>query len=435
VSHFFEFFNLFPSPGGSVIILPMKTVLLLLYLFTLGAGLWLRALNLRHLRRHGDEVPPEFAGVVDPEVLRRTSAYTLAQSRLGLVESLFGAALTVAFLFGGLLPLYDRWIGSLSGSFIVSGILFFLSLQLAQTVLDIPFSLYRNFVLEARFGFNVLSGRLWLSDLAKSTLISLVLLGLLGAGALAIIQACPQSWWLWVWGLTALVTLFLMYLSPYVIEPLFYKFEPVRDEALKEGIETLMEKAGLHVSRVQQVDASRRSRHSNAYFTGIGRVKRIVLFDTLLAQMTPEEILGILAHEAGHWKKGHIRRRLWSAELLSLIAFFFSFQLIQWGGLPHLLGLEQASFYAQVIILGFLGSLVSFPLTPLGSWLSRRHERQADRFATELTGEPQALAVALVKLGKENLANLHPHPLYAWFHYSHPPIVERVRALTGARNQ
>jgi STE24 endopeptidase len=190
-----------------------------------------------------------------------------------------------------------------------------------------------------------------------------------------------------------------------------------------------MEQAGLQVSAVQQVDASRRSRHSNAYFTGIGRVKRIVLFDTLLAQMTHDEILAILAHEAGHWKKGHIRRRLWTAELLSLAAFYLAFHLLQWGALPGLLELEQASFFAQVVILGFLGSLVTFPLTPFGSWLSRRHERQADRFACRLTGEPASLASALVKLAKENLANLHPHPLYAWFHYSHPPIVERVRQL------
>jgi STE24 endopeptidase len=419
----------FPSPPESAIIPFMKILLLLLYLLTLAAGLWLRALNLRHLKRFGATVPPEFAGTVDPEVLRRTAAYTLAQSRLGLVESLFGAALTLVFLFGGLLPFYDRWIASLSGFFVVAGLIFFLGLQLAQVLLDIPFSLYRNFVLETRFGFNVMSGRLWLTDLVKSTLLSLILMGLLIAGALAIIQASPQRWWLWVWALVALVTLFLMYLSPYLIEPLFYKFEPVRDEELKARIESLTEKAGLKVSAVQQVDASRRSRHSNAYFTGIGRVKRIVLFDTLLAQMTHDEILAILAHEAGHWKKGHIRRRLIFAELLSLTAFCLAWWLLGWGGLPQLLGLEQASFFTRVVILGFLGSLVTFPLTPFGSWFSRRHERQADRFAVELTGEPASLASALVKLSKENLANLHPHPLYAWFHYSHPPIVERVRAL------
>jgi STE24 endopeptidase len=409
----------------------MKPLLLLLYLLTVAFGLALRRLNLRHLERHGREVPPGFEGTVEPALLERVVAYTLAQNRLGLVESLFGSVLTVAFLFGWLLPLYDRWIASLTSSFVVAGLLFFLGLQLAQTLLDAPFSLWRTFRLEARFGFNVMGFRLWLSDLAKSTLLSLLLTGLLTAGALALVQASPQRWWLWVWALVALATLFLMYLSPALIEPLFFRFEPVRDEELKARIEALMAKAGLKVCAVQQVDASRRSRHSNAYFTGIGRVKRIVLFDTLLAQMTPEEILAILAHEAGHWKLRHVLWRLLVAELLSLAAFFLAFHLLRWDGLPALLGLEQASFFARAVILGFLGALVSFPLTPLGSWLSRRHEWQADRFACGLTGEPQALASALARLARENLANLHPHPLYAWFRYSHPPVVERVRRLQG----
>jgi len=189
------------------------------------------------------------------------------------------------------------------------------------------------------------------------------------------------------------------------------------------------------VSAVLQVDASRRSRHSNAYFTGIGRVKRIVLFDTLLEQMDQEEILAVLAHEVGHWKKGHILKRLLVTEVLSLLICWLSFRLLGWDGLPALLGMEEASFFARLVILGFIGSLAAFPFTPLGSWTSRRHERQADRFARDLTGRPQDLASALVKLSRENLANLHPHPLYAWFHYSHPPIVERIRALCGKSEQ
>jgi len=409
----------------------MKILLLLLYLLTVAFGLWLRTLNLRHLARHGAEVPPELEGAVDPELLARTSAYTLAQSRLGLAESLFGSVLTVAFFFGGLLPLYDRWVASLSGSFVAGGVLFFVGLALAQTLLGIPFSLYRHFVLEARFGFNAMTGRLWMADLAKSTLLSCLLLSLLTAGALWLVQASPQRWWLWVWGFAALTTLFLMYLSPYLIEPLFHRFEPVRDEELRQRIQALMEKAGLRISAVQQVDASRRSRHSNAYFTGIGRVKRIVLYDTLLAQMSEDEILAILAHEAGHWKLGHIRRRLLWAELISLLAFGIAFLALQWEGLPSLLGMAEASFFGRVAIFGFLASVLTFPLTPLGSWWSRRHEWQADRFAVDLAGAPQPLASALVKLARENLANLHPHPLYAWFHYSHPPIVDRVRRLDG----
>jgi STE24 endopeptidase len=312
---------------------------------------------------------------------------------------------------------------------VVGGLLFFLFLTLAQTLLDIPFSLYNTFRIENRYGFNTTTKGLWLADLLKSTAITMLLLSLLVSGAFTSIRWSPGFWWLWVWGFFAAVTIFLIYIAPYVIEPLFFKFSPVEEEGLEEEIRVMMEKTGVKVSRVMQVDASRRSRHSNAYFTGIGRVKRIVLFDTLLTQMNHREILAILAHELGHWKKGHILKRLILTETGGLLALYVAFRLLQWGGLPGLIGLTQSSFPAQLVILMFLGSLVAFPFTPLSSWLSRRHERQADLFACELSGAPDALAAALIKLSGENLANLHPHPIYAKFYYSHPPVVERVRRL------
>ncbi len=407
-------------------------VLAILYLLFLACGLFLDALNLRHLHRHGGEVPPVFAGAIDAATLARTSAYTVELNRFGLIETLVDSLLLLLFLFGGLLPLYDRWIAGLTDSFLGGGLLFFLGLLVAKTIVGIPFSLYRTFRIENRYGFNTTTPRLWLSDLAKSLLLSLLLAGLLTAGALWLVQASPGFWWLWVWCLFASFTLLLMYLSPYVIEPLFFKFEPLRQEGLEAAVRSLMEKAGLAVSQVFQVDASRRSRHSNAYFTGLGRVKRIVLFDTLLEQMADREILAVLAHEVGHWRLRHVLKRLLGMQLLFLAAAWLAFRLIGWGGLPQLIGLPAASFPAQVIILSFLGGLAAFPLTPLGSALSRRHEWQADRFARRLTGRPQDLASALVKLGRENLANLHPHPLYAWFHYSHPPLVERVEKLRAA---
>ena len=407
----------------------MKITLFLIYVLQLAISYFLRFINLRYLKMHGSEVPENFAGAIDPDTLSKTSAYTLDLSRAGLVEAVFGSVILIAFLFCGLLGMYDGWVSSLSDSFIVGGVLFFLVLFLVQTLLDIPFSLYQTFHIENRYGFNTMTGKLWVADLVKSTAISLVLLALMTGGAFYLVRFSPDWWWLWVWGFFALVTLFLMYISPYVIEPLFFKFKPVSKEGLEEDIRGLLSKAGLEVSRVMEVDASRRSRHSNAYFTGIGRVKRIVLFDTLLEQMDNREALAILAHEAGHWKKHHIVKRLILTEVGSLAVLFAAFQLLQWGGLPGLIGLEQASFSAKLVILGFLGSLISFPLTPLGSWLSRRHEWQADRFAAELSGTPDALASALIKLTRENLSNLHPHPLYARIYYSHPPVVERVARL------
>lgn len=410
----------------------MKWVLLAAFVAVLMFEYALDWLNMRHLRRYGHQVPPEFSGHIDQELLTRTSAYTLSRNRLGLVESLLGNLLLIVFLFGGLLALYDGWITALTDSFLLAGLLFFFGLALVRWLLDVPFSLYRNFVIEERFGFNTLTWRLWLSDLIKGTLVSLILSALLLGGALWLVQLSPAWWWLWVWLFFALFSLFLMYLSPYVIEPLFFKFEAIREEGLEERIRNMMAKAGLEVSRVFQVDASRRSRHSNAYFTGIGRVKRIVLFDTLLEQMDQEEVLAVLAHEVGHWKKRHVLKRLLTAQLIALVGLFLAQTLIDSDVLPGLLGLEHASFFAQLMILSLLASLAGFPLTPLTSWLSRRDEYQADAFARELSGRPEALASALVKLSRENLANLHPHPWYAAFHYSHPPVVERIRSLLRA---
>lgn len=408
--------------------------LLLIYLLTLLAGYALSALNLAHLRRHGHEVPVEFTAAVDPERLRKIAGYTFENNRLGLLRSLFDNALLLLFLFGGLLPLYDRWVASLSDSFLQKGVLFVLVLQLLKGVLELPFSLYRTFVIENRYGFNTMTLKLWLLDLFKGGLIGSLLLGLLLSGALWLVQARPDSWWLWVWGLFAGFSLLLLYLSPLLIEPLFFKFEPLQRQGLEQAVRELLARAGLQVSRVFQVDASRRSRHSNAYFNGIGPVKRIVLFDTLLEQMADGEVLAVLAHEAGHWKKRHIRKRLLTSLLLALAGCYLAWRLIGWGGLPGLLGLEQASFYAQLMVLSLLASIAGFCLTPLASWRSRRDEWQADAYACRLHGRPQDLASALVKLSRENLANLHPHPLYASFHYSHPPVVERVRRLlAGSR--
>ena len=413
----------------------MKWLLLVLYLLILVFRLWLRHLNLQHLRQHGHKVPAGFAEVVDQKLLAKTSDYTLANSQVGLIESLFGSVLLLVFLFGGLIVRYDGWIHELTASFIGQGVLFVLGLTLVQAALDVPFSLYRTFVLEERFQFNTSTPRIWLADLLKSLGIGCLLLSLITAGALALVQASPNGWWLWVWGFLALITLLLMYLSPVLIEPLFFKFQPLQKEELAERVKAVMGQTGLQVDRVQQVDASRRSKHSNAYFTGIGRVKRIVLFDTLLEQMTDDEIIGVLAHEAGHWKLGHIWKRLLTMELVSLVACWLAWQLLSWGGLPSLFGLGQLSFVGQMVLLGFLVSLVSFPLTPLSSALSRRHEWQADRFALDLTGESLPLTQALIKLCKENLSNLHPHPLYAWFYYSHPPVVARIARLSGDNKQ
>jgi len=414
----------------------MKLPFFLLFAVITAFTYWLRHINLQHLKQQGDKVPEGFEGAIDEEKLRSSSAYTFDSSRLGLWDSLFDNAVLVVFLFGGLIVTYDRYVSSFNTSPITSAILFFLLLTWISTLLGIPFDLYGTFRIEARYGFNTTTPRLWITDFLKSQAIGAILLTFLVSVVFWLIGWSPQNWWLWVWGFMALFSLFMMFISPYLIEPLFNKFEPVAEEGLKDDIRVMMEKAGLKVGKVLQMDASRRSRHSNAYFTGIGKVKRIVLFDTLIRQMSHGEIVAVLAHEIGHWKKGHIWKRLLWAEIMALAGSWISFKLLSWPGLPGLLGLPgDISLPARMVVLGFVASLALFPLGPFSAWRSRCHEREADLFASELTGRPQDLASAMVKLSVENLSNLFPHPLYAAFYYSHPPAVERVRTLLQLSNQ
>ena len=399
------------------------------YLLIVALRLVLEGLNLRHRRTTAPHLPKLFAQRINPERLRHSEAYALAKDRLGLLETLLGAVLTLAFVFGGLLPRYDRWIGGLSDHFILQGLLFFAGLLLIQALIGTPFSFYRHFVLEERFGFNRRSLRLWLADGAKSLLLGTLLFLLLAGGALWLVQTAPRSWWLWVWGFWAGLSIFLMLLSPYLIEPLFFTFKPLEKPELEDRIRSLLRRAGVRAGTVLQVDASKRSGHSNAYFTGIGKVKRVVLFDTLLEHLTDEEMLAVLAHELGHWRLGHLRRRLITSLVVALSSCFVAFHVLDNQLLPHWFGLSELSFAGQALLLFWLAAQLGFFCTPVSRWWSRRQERQADRFAVELTGSGMPLATALVTLAKENLSQLFPHPWYAAFHFSHPPMIARVAWL------
>ena len=396
-------------------------------------SLFLKWMNLRHQKREGHEVPPELADVVDVERLARIADYTQDRGRFGIVSAIVRDVAVGIFLFGGLLGGYDRFVSSLGRSPVLSGTLFFVGLALVSAVLGIPFALYASFRIEARHGFNRMSPALFFADWAKSTALSVVFIAALAAGALYLVALLPGSWWLFVWALIVVVSVVLTVLTPYLIEPLFFKMKPLHVQGLEAEVRALAEKAGVHVSRVLEVDASRRSSHSNAYFTGIGPVKRVVLFDTLFGHMAEGEILAILAHELGHWKKHHVLLRSLFSYAVAFVALYLAFRLAPSATLPGLVGLETASLPARLLILGTLASVITFPLTPLSSYWSRRHEWQADAFAVALHPSPLDLANALKKLASENLSNLHPHPLYAAFYYSHPPMPERIRKLLGVR--
>lgn len=415
----------------------MRELALLIFAGVVLARLALGWLNLRHLVAHGHRVPRGLERDVDAEKLRKISAYTVERTRFGLAHRVASSAVMAAFLFAGGLGTYDAWVKQLPGGFVLHGVFFVMGLMLGGAVLEVPFQLYGDFRIEQRHGFNRQTPGLWWSDWLKSTALSVLLTSALGAGALALVQATPNTWWIWVSVLVSGVSLLMTFLSPYVIEPLFHKMEPLEVEGLSNDIRVMTEKAGVQVGRVLKVDASRRSSHSNAYFTGLGRVKRVVLFDTLLAQMSHPQVLAVLAHELGHWKKHHVLMRMLTMQVLLVASAYLAFRLAPSAGLPALVGLDVASFPARVVILMMIASALTFPLTPVFAAWSRRDEREADRFAVELHGQPRDLADALAKLGTENLSNLHPHPLYAAFYYSHPPLVERITTLVGrlATNQ
>lgn len=401
------------------------------YLFAILFGYWLKLLNLNHLKKYGTIIPSEFEGYIDKELLKKTMEYTLEHSNFGFIKSIFSNLLLLVFLFGGLLNIYNSWISSLNWPFVLSGIAFFLVLSYAGSILSIPFDLYSTFKIENKYGFNTMTPRLWMTDFLKSLLLSTVLMGIVISVGLLLIQLTPNYWWLWVWGFFLIFSLFIMYISPYVIEPLFNKFTPIKEEGLENRIKELMQKVNIRVSRVFKMDASKRSRHTNAYFTGIGKVKRIVLYDTLLQKMSHDEILAVLAHEAGHWKKRHVLKQIIILEGVSLLAIYISFRVLQTDFLTDLFQIKHNTFFAKIVILSFIGAIISFPLIPLSSYISRRFEREADRFACELIENAEGMIGALIKLSKDNLSNLHPHPLYAAFYYSHPPVVERIKTLRG----
>jgi STE24 endopeptidase len=306
---------------------------------------------------------------------------------------------------------------------------FFLLLSYVSTFLSIPFSLYDTFKIENKYGFNAMTVKLWMLDFLKSLLLSTILIAIVLTVGLWFIQASPDNWWIWVWVFYLIFSLFIMYISPYVIEPLFNKFTPIEDESLAQKIRELLQRVGIKVSRVFKMDESKRSRHTNAYFSGFGKVKRIILYDTLLEKMNQDELLAVLSHEAGHWKKKHILKLIIISEITSLVAIYISFRVLQTDFLTNIFHIEQSTFFAKVIILGFLGSIISFPFTPLGNYISRRFEREADRFSIQLMENKENISTALIKLSKDNLSNLHPHPLYAAFYYSHPPVIERIESI------
>jgi STE24 endopeptidase len=402
-----------------------------IFLLRSAAQVWLDRLNIAHLRKHGEIIPEVFQETIDREKLKRISAYTLDSTRFGTVSTLADQALLLVLLLSGVLPWIQGFADQWGLGVVAGGLFFFALLSLPGVLLDIPFSLYGNFVLEARHGFNTKTFKVWAADLLKG----LVLSSLLGAAVLALFLFLVENggalWWLWAWILVGLFELLILWLYPVLLAPLFNKFEPLADPDLIQRISALLAKAGLKAKGVFQMDASRRSRHTNAYFTGLGRSKRIVLYDTLLASHSAEEILAVLAHEAGHWKRRHVLKQVLILEALSLAGFYVVARLLDVSLLYQTFGFSRPVAYVGLFLITTLFSPLLYFAEPLGAALSRRFEREADDYALLLTQNPGPMVKAFKRLAADNLANLTPHPFYAWFYYSHPPLVERILRIQG----
>ncbi|MBN2297659.1 MAG: M48 family metallopeptidase [Deltaproteobacteria bacterium] len=409
------------------------TLILLIFLavfaFAMIVRLILNRLNIRHLRNFGHSIPEDFEGFIDGKTLIRMRDYTVETSRISSIENVTGDMIVISLVLSGFFVWLSNQISALDLHIVISGTLFFLSCSLIMGTVEIPFDLYRNFVIEKKFSFSTLTMKLWLSDLFKSVLISLILLGSFLSILLSLIHFFPKTWWVWAWIFFICFQLLIMWLYPVVIAPLFNTFEPIENEELKTRISSVAQRSGITVSGLFRMDAGKRSRHSNAYFTGIGKTKRIVLFDTLLDTHTTEEIVAVLSHELGHWKMGHIKKQLILSMGVSLAALYLAYLLVNNHLLYSTFGFEGTSVYIGLFLLTIIVRPLAFFLTPLTSMLSRHFEQQADDYAFTLLGNTSPLVNALKQLAKENLSNLHPHPLYAWFYYSHPPLVERIERL------
>ena len=391
--------------------------------------LWLAVRHMRHIGAHRASVPDEFAGRISIAAHHKAADYSHAKIRLGMLEVLVGTALLLAFtLGGGLQTLSDTWSEWFEQGGYAHGIALILSMTLLTGMIDMPFALYRTFGIEARFGFNRMTPALYLVDMAKQALIG-VLLGVpLLFCVLWLMARMGGLWWLWVWATWIVFNLLVLAIYPTLIAPLFNKFRPLEDAQLRTRIEALLAKCGFRVQGLFVMDSSRRSSHGNAYFTGFGKSRRIVLFDTLIDRLGTAEIAAVLAHELGHFNHRHVMKRM-----AMLFAGSFAFLAV----LGWLIGTDwfysglnvQSHSTAMALALFIMVVPVfTFPLQPLTSMYSRSHEYQADAYAAEHTA-PQELAQALVKLYQDNAATLTPDPLHSAWYDSHPPAALRIARL------
>ncbi len=391
---------------------------------------YLSVINNRYIRAHQQEIPLYFKDKIDFETYQKSIAYNLEKSKFSLMMRWLGLAITWGVILSGFFALLGTYLERfVSPSSLTYSVLYCLSIGFLGMILGIPSSLYNQFVIEEKYGFNKMTAKLFVMDLLKGLLLS----ALLGIPLMYLVfwlyQVSGAYWWLWAFLAFFGFQLFLAAVYPTFLAPLFNKFVPLEEGSLKKAIEEIAEKIKFKMSGIFKIDGSKRSSHSNAYFAGIGKFRRIVLFDTLMTQMNEEEIISVLAHEMGHNKKRHIQKQLILGFVSGLLSFWLLSLVMNWLPFYQAFGAGNPSPGKALVLFALFGGSFSFFLTPLSNYLSRKYEYEADAFSVEATQKTEPMKTALVKLSKENLSNLTPHPLYSFYYYSHPTTLERVEAI------
>ncbi len=412
----------------------VSTIILVLFLvfffLEYASDVALTLLNMTYIRKRAGTVPPVYRPFVDESAARKAADYAVARSRFSLLAGGFSSLVVLVFVLSGLFGAADRLLASLSLGLYLHGLIYIAGVSLVFSIVGLPFALYGQFVIEERFGFNKMTLGLFFKDRLKSLALSAVIGVPLLLGLFFFMEKTGPWWWLLAFGAFTLFQFVVSLLYPTVIAPLFNKFTPLPDGPLKEKIEALLASLNYKARGIFVMDGSKRSRHANAYFTGLGRAKRIVLYDTLMKTLTEDELAAVFAHELGHEKRGHVWKNLGAGLVGSAAVFFVLSLLLPWTPLYLAFGFPGPSYHALLVLLALCSGPFTFFLKPIAAAFSRKHEYEADRFAREaLGGDAAPLASALLKLSRDNLSNLHPHPLYSFVHYSHPTLPERIAAL------
>jgi STE24 endopeptidase len=401
----------------------------------LGVKFWLASRQVRHVAVHRDAVPAPFSEKVTLAAHQKAADYTVMKTRFGMLEMAFSAAVLLGWTLLGGLDVVNRVLLGWFGPGMAQQLALVAAFALISGALDLPFALYQTFVIEQRFGFNKMTLPLWIADLLKGVALGVALnLPLLWV-VLWLMAAGGMLWWLYAWAFLALYQLFVMWIAPRFILPLFNKFTPLQDEELKARVTRLMDRCGFAAKGLFVMDGSKRSAHANAFFTGFGSNKRVVFFDTLLAQLSHDEMEAVLAHELGHFKRRHIIKRTISGFAISLLGFallgWLSQQAWFYAGLGVQPNLDGPNDAIALLLFMLAVPVFSFFISPLSALLSRKHEFEADAYAVEHSSG-RDLSAALLKLHEDNASTLTPDPVYVKFYYSHPPASERLARMAAA---